>query len=164
MSFNNRGMMLESIINKSILFYKENNVGIFHKKELSIAFSKVKDEQGKLKIDNGFIRQKSTADYYGIYNGLFVAFEAKSTRLDHLPMSNIKEHQYLYLKEVSGHGGICFFIILFSSTDEFFVIDVNKIDMSKKHISREELKRKGYQLELAYPGVIDFVYAIDKMK
>lgn len=164
MFYKNRGMLLESIINKSIVTYKENNIGIFHKKELPITFSKIKDEDGKLKIDNGFIKNKSTADYYGIYKGRFVAFEAKSTKLDYLPISNIKDHQYYYLRDISFHGGICFLIIFLSAKNEFYAIDVNKINISGTRITREELKEDGILLELTYPGIIDFAYAIDKMK
>lgn len=164
MFYKNRGMLLESIINKSIVTYKENNIGIFHKKELPITFSKIKDEDGRLRIDNGYIKNKSTADYYGIYKGRFVAFEAKSTKLDFLPMSNIKDHQYYYLKDVSLHGGSCFIIILLASRNEFYAIDINKININNSRITREELQTNGIPLELIYPGIIDFAYAIDKIK
>lgn len=156
--------MLESIINKTILIYKENEIGLFHKKELTISFSKIENENGKLKVDNGYIKSKSTADYYGIYKGFFVAFEAKSTQLDYLPISNIKEHQYNYLIEVSKYGGLGFIIILFASYDEFYVINVNQVNFSSKKVTKEYCAQKGIRLELTYPGIIDFAHAFDRLK
>ena len=160
----NRGMMLESLINKTIKIYKKNNIGVFHKKEISISFSKIKEKNGKLNIVNGQIKNKSTTDYYGIYNGKFYAFEAKSTKLNSLPLKNIKNHQLNYLKEIQKHGGKAFFIIGYQKFDEFFLIEIQTIINLKntKSLNVKIAREKGKKLEIIYPGILDFLNVIDK--
>lgn len=158
----NRGMMLESLINRTIKFYKTNNIGIFHKKEISISFSKIKEKNGKLKVINGHIKNKSTIDYYGIFNGKFYAFETKSTKLNSLPLKNIKEHQLNYLKKIKKNGGKAFFIIAYQKFDEFFIIEIETIKNLKniKSLSIKKAREKGVKLEIIYPGILDFLNVI----
>ncbi|TCG12059.1 Holliday junction resolvase RecU [Mycoplasma marinum] len=153
----NRGMMLESILNKTISIYKENGVGIFHKKELPITFGKI-NKTGKLfKVENAYIKSKSTTDYYGILKGRFVSFEAKSTNEKSLPLKNIKRHQHQYLKDIELHGGIAFYIISFKSYDKYFLISTEIIDnLSKKSLSLEIANEFGIELDLIFPGILDF--------
>lgn len=160
MTYKNRGMLLEGLINKTILMYRENGLALIHKKDLSISFSSISKEDGKLKADNAFIKKKSTADYYGLVKGKFICFEAKSTKLDYLPWNNIKEHQHEYLLEVSEHGGIAFYLIYLSSWNEVFLLDVNKVEKNCKKITREFLLNRASKLEITYPGIIDFIHLI----
>ena len=160
----NRGMMLESLINKTIKFYQTNNIGIFHKKEISISFSKIKEKDGKLKIVNGQIKNKSTIDYYGIFNGKFYAFEAKSTKLNSLPLKNIKTHQLNYLQKIKDFGGKVFFIIAYQKFDEFFLIEIETIKNLKntKSLNINKARKEGLKLEVLYPGILDFLNVIDE--
>lgn len=151
---NNRGMLLETIINKTIKQYKSKDVAIFHKKELDIKFSSV---DGMKKIKNGVIMSKSTVDYYGIYKGSFVAFEAKSTNTNNIAKSNFKEHQHNYLNLIKKHGGFAFYIFLFKNTNEFFLMDVSLVNYEKKTITIEYIRAKAISLDLIFPGVIDFI-------
>jgi recombination protein U len=80
-----RGSLLESVINKTIAFYERNNVGLFHKKNLDVAFQSVTTQNNKPYLNNGYILKKSTVDYYGVLSGFFIAFEAKSTNQEKLP-------------------------------------------------------------------------------
>ena len=157
----NRGMMLESIINRTINLYKKNDIALFHKKEIPIKFSRIDDEEGKLKIKEGRIERKSTADYYGVYKGKFIAFEAKSTKLNSLPLANIKDHQIKYLLDVQKMGGKTFFIICFQKFDEYFIVQTETIiNLEKKSLSIDVARKEGIQIELIYPGIIDFVEKI----
>ncbi|CRH45622.1 Holliday junction resolvase recU [Chlamydia trachomatis] len=90
--FKNRGMLLETIINQTNEFYFKNDICLIHKKNL----------------DQAVISSKSSVDYYGIYKGKFIAFEAKSTELSILPLKNIKNHQIEYLNLIQKNGGIAF--------------------------------------------------------
>ncbi|WGI36441.1 Holliday junction resolvase RecU [Mesomycoplasma lagogenitalium] len=157
MTNKNRGMILEVIINKTIKFYNDNNIAIFQKKNLDISFKKVTAKNNEL--ENAIISKKSTVDYYGIYKGMFICFEAKSTNENFLPWSNIKEHQIKYLKKIKEHGGISFFIILFKHLERFFILSIDKIDLKSKKevINILFLEKNGYEIELMYPGIIDFV-------
>ena len=86
----NKGMLLESLINKTINFYKINGVGIFHKKEIPISFKKVIEKDGLLHAKEAFITKKSTTDYYGIWDGNFIAFQ-KFDEFFYLPINKIKK-------------------------------------------------------------------------
>ncbi len=151
---NNRGMLLETIINKTIKEYNEKGIALFHKKTLDIKFSSINDIR---KIKDGTIVSKSTVDYYGVYKGSFVAFEAKSSNRNRIPKSNFKEHQHNYLKKIKNHGGIAFYIFLFKETNEFFLVDISLVNYEKKSITIENIRREGISLELIFPGVIDFI-------
>lgn len=151
---NNRGMLLETIINKTIKQYKNKNIALIHKKTLDIKFSSV-DKSNNIK--NGIIISKSTVDYYGIYQGSFIAFEAKSVIGTSIPKNNFKDHQHDYLKTIKNLGGIAFYIFLFKSTNEFFLVDISLVNYEKKTITLEYIKKKGMSLELIYPGIIDFI-------
>ena len=151
-------MLLEGIINKTINFYKEKEIGIFHKKELPITFSKIDEQKGKFTLVDGIIKNKSTADYYGCHNGSFYAFEAKSTKLNSLPLANIKEHQMQYLEDIQKHGGIAFYIIYFNKFNQFFKLYPESLKkLERKSISLEFAKENGILLELTYPGILDFL-------
>ncbi|MGZ9428357.1 Holliday junction resolvase RecU [Mycoplasma sp. 1012] len=157
----NRGMILEKIINNTIKFYLENNIAIFHKKNLDISFKKVSNNN---ELENAIISKKSTVDYYGIYKGFFICFEAKSTNENYLPKQNIKDHQLKYLKNINAHGGISFFIILFKHLERFFLISANKIDLnSEQSINIDFLSKEGIEIELMYPGIIDFAPFIESI-
>lgn len=166
MNHKNRGMLLESLINKTLKLYAENGVGLFHKKTLPITFSAIKSkENGKHEIEKAWVGAKSTTDYYGIYKGNFVTFEAKSTQEKSLPLSNIKDHQWRYIMQINEHGGIGFFIIAYASFDEYYLMTLNQIeDMGTKSISIEYARDNFYRIELVYPGILDFAPILETLR
>ena len=159
----NRGMLLEQIINKTIKKYKRDNLGIFHKKEIPIKFGNVLRSKNNLKADNAFIISKSTTDYYGLYNGFFIAFEAKSTKEKSVPKTNFKSHQQNYLNLITQHGGIGFYIIFFSTFNEFYLVEQKHIDINHS-FNIKTARKLGYELEIIYPGYLNILEVIDKMK
>lgn len=164
-NYKNRGMLLENIINKTIWYYKNNDVAFFEKKDLNVKFNSVKFEKNKKMLLNSFISSKSTVDYYGIYKGKYVTFEAKSTNESVFYFSNIKEHQHKHLKMIKKFGGISFYIILFKKELKIFLIDVEKIKYEEeKSISIKEVENLGYEIKIIFPGIIDFLIFIDKLK
>ncbi|MGL5617462.1 MAG: Holliday junction resolvase RecU [Metamycoplasmataceae bacterium] len=154
MNSNNRGMLLETIINKTIKYYEDKDIALIHKKTLNIKFSSI-DEMRRVK--NGIVISKSTVDYYGIYNGSFIAFEAKSSNVNVIPKSNFKDHQHNYLLRIKKHKGNAFYIFLFKQTNEFFLADISIVNYRQKTITLEYIRNKAISLELLYPGVIDFI-------
>ncbi|TCG10474.1 Holliday junction resolvase RecU [Mycoplasma todarodis] len=154
----NRGMLLESILNTTINLYRKNNVALFHKKEIPISFGKVIKNGKNIRLDNAFIKSKSTSDYYGVFKGKFIAFEAKSTNQKSLPLSNIKHHQRKYLNDVQNHGGIAFYIFSFKTYDKYFMIYVDTIEnLRKKSFSLDDANEHGIELDLVFPGILDFL-------
>lgn len=158
-------MFLESLINRTLKIYADNDIGIFHKKNVPVVFSGIKaNESGKPEIERGWIATKSTTDYYGIYNGTFIAFEAKSTNLQSLPLSNIKDHQLTYINRINAHGGLGFFIICFATQDEYYLLHPDAIqNMTRKSLSLNECRLKAHRIELVYPGILDFAPILDKL-
>lgn len=159
----NRGMLLEQIINKTIKKYKRENLAIFHKKEIPIKFGRVVRNKNSLKAKSAFIISKSTTDYYGLYNGWFIAFEAKSTKEKFVPKTNFKIHQQNYLNNISKHGGFGFYIIYFSSFNEFYLVNHSDIDINHS-FKIESARKKGFELEIIYPGYLNILEIINKLK
>lgn len=120
---NNRGMLLESIINNTNEYYFKNGIALIHKKNLDIKFKNVKLEKNKLLLNDASIYSKSTVDYYGVWKGRFLAFEVKSTEQKNFEKKNIKKHQIEYLNKVVLHQGIAFWIIYFKFQNEFLLIE-----------------------------------------
>lgn len=52
---NNRGMLLESIINNTNEYYFKNGIALIHKKNLDIKFKNVKLEKNKLLLNDASI-------------------------------------------------------------------------------------------------------------
>lgn len=75
-------------------------------------------------ITRGFYEKKSTVDFVGIIQGVFVAFDAKETEGASLPIRNIHEHQVKYMVDVQAQGGLAFFIVYFKAKNEFYLMSL----------------------------------------
>lgn len=84
-------MLLESIVNRTILMLEQEGVALIHKKGLNLSFKSV--DRKERRVDGARIVSKSTVDYYGVFRGRFIAFEAKSVEEDYFPLANIRKHQ-----------------------------------------------------------------------
>ncbi|WP_036435944.1 Holliday junction resolvase RecU [Mycoplasmopsis felifaucium] len=159
MTYKNRGMLLEDIINRTILYYYENGIAFIEKKNLPIKFKGIKTINNQLKAEEAFVYKKSTVDYIGCFKGKFVAFEAKTTNENYLPISNIKKHQIEYLKQIHANGGISFLIVFFNQTNEFYLLDFGHLLQmyNTKEFKYLEIKKIGKIIPLVFPGIIDFL-------
>ncbi|MDO4799281.1 MAG: Holliday junction resolvase RecU [Bacillota bacterium] len=83
---------------------------------------KVAEIDGNGVITRGFFEKKSTVDFIGIIQGVFVAFDAKETNLKSLPLSNIHPHQVDYMSDVIAQGGLAFLIVHFKSVHRYFLV------------------------------------------
>ncbi|WP_373436375.1 Holliday junction resolvase RecU [Metamycoplasma equirhinis] len=158
---NNRGMMLESIINKTNIFYLKNKIAMIHKKNLDVSFSKIKIENRKLLLKDAEIKSKSTVDYYGVFQGKFIAFEAKSTEEKNFKLKNIKQHQLEYLSLIESFDGIAFWIIYFKMQNDFLIIKhknlMKIISENKNTLAYKDAIAHGYSLNLDFPGILDYI-------
>ncbi|MDZ7293059.1 Holliday junction resolvase RecU [Mycoplasmopsis pulmonis] len=144
----NRGMFLEKVINQSIDFYNLNDLALFEKK----ATPKVSKTSGVI------IHKKSTVDYIGIYQGIFIAFEAKSFSGKDFSLSNIKNHQHEYLEKINKHKGLGFYFFFHEDEEKFYLMESKKLNnLTKKSISIEQIKKNALQIELSFPGIVDFL-------
>ncbi|MDC8911932.1 Holliday junction resolvase RecU [Metamycoplasma hyosynoviae] len=162
----NRGMLLEKLINQTNIFYLQNDICIVHKKNLDIKFKSTYVDKDILKTENAHIISKSTVDYYGIYKGKFLAFEAKSTEQKNFSLSNIKMHQINYLSEISKHKGLAFWIFFFKIQNQFVLILHDKLLQwgvyNKKTLGYDEALLLGELIPLIYPGYIDYISILNK--
>ncbi|AWX69168.1 Holliday junction resolvase RecU [[Mycoplasma] anseris] len=160
----NRGMLLESIINHTNLFYLEQQKALVHKKNLDIKFKSVMFKENKLITNGAKIISKSTVDYYGIYNGNYFAFEAKSTEECNFSLKNVKKHQIEYLDLVLLFKGKAFWILYFKMQNKFIFIDhlsFKKISQNKKSLKFNEVLSYGKELILEFPGILDYISCLE---
>ena len=164
----NRGMLLETILNQSNFYYLKNNICLVHKKNLDIKFKSVSKSNNKENlVSDGKIISKSTVDYYGLWNGKFLAFEAKSTEDKTFSLNNIKSHQIEYLDLVTKFDGIAFYIFYFKIQNEFILImhkDFIKKIKNKKSLQYEEALEIGHKLVRIYPGILDYISVLNNLE
>ena len=77
-SFANRGMDLETLINEANNYYLNEDIAVIYKKPTPVKIKKVTYTNDIPKVE-GYLNQKSTLDYVGLYKGKYIDFDAKKT-------------------------------------------------------------------------------------
>lgn len=159
----NRGMFLETVINRTIAYYATRDIAYLAKRHLPI---KIFSFAGN-KVQ-GWINSKTETDYYGVFQGKYFDFEAKQTNGDSLPLSNIKPHQIDHMKKVSKYGAIVFFVVYFQKHEKFYLLTFSNflkfINFNKQRsIPIIFFEKNGFLLELIYPGILDFEEILKKL-
>lgn len=163
-TYANRGMNLESLINESNKYYLDIDKALIYKKPTDIGINKV-NYKPKLVIKDAYFKSPSTLDYNGIYKGKYIEFDAKETKSKtSFPLSNIPTHQLTHLKKVINHGGIIFLII--SINNEVYLIPGNKLvdfidSNERKSIPYTYFQEECYLIKLAYNPIIDYLKIVD---
>ncbi len=169
-TYGNRGMSLEEDINQTNQYYLENNIAIIHKKPVSISVRKVDYKaRNNAVIKEALFLVPSTTDYNGLYKGNYIDFEAKETKKNYLPLSNIHKHQITHLKKIEEHKGISFIIVRFTSDNETFLLETKYliafIDSNiRKSIPKEYFIKYGYIIKWKYTKRVDYIEIIDKLR
>ncbi|WP_036452964.1 Holliday junction resolvase RecU [Mycoplasma buteonis] len=162
MSNKNKGMFLEEVINRSLNYYAMNNIAFIEKKTVPFLITKVnsvKETNGGKQIQ-GYLFQKSTVDYIGMYRGKFICFEAKSCKINRFDYKNIKEHQIEYLNLIENNGGIAFLIFYFETENVFLKTDpvwVYNDMIYNKSVSLEKLLKISIKIDLEFPGILNLL-------
>lgn len=165
-SFANRGMDLEKLISDANDYYLSIDKAVIYKKPTPVKISSVTYKNDIPKVD-GYLNQKSTLDYVGLYKGKYLDFDAKKTlNKNSFPLSNIHNHQLVHMKRIINHGGIAFLIIdinnevyLLKGEDIISFIEENE----RKSIPYDYIKDKGYIIEYSYNPILDYLRVIDKI-
>lgn len=165
-SFANRGMDLEKLISDANDYYLSADKAVIYKKPTPVKISSVTYKNDIPKVD-GYLNQKSTLDYVGLYKGKYLDFDAKKTlNKNSFPLSNIHNHQLVHMKRIINHGGIAFLIIdinnevyLLKGEDIISFIEENE----RKSIPYDYIKDKGYIIEYSYNPILDYLRVIDKI-
>ena len=166
-NYANRGMTLESDINHTNLYYKENNIALVYKKPTPIKIVKVEYPQNKIK--EAYFNEPSTLDYTGIYKGTYLEFDAKETiSKTSFPISNIHKHQLEHIKNVIYHKGFAYLIVRFTTINETYLLTGEKlIDFlntnTRKSIPLDYFKEKGFLIEFKFTPRVDYIKIINNI-
>ena len=169
-TYSNRGMDLESDINNSNKYYKENDIAIIYKKPTPIKVVKV-DYNNRIntKIREAYYEIPSTTDYNGIYKGKYIDFDAKETKSKtSFSLNNIHSHQIDHLVSIYNHGGISFLIIRFTTLDETYLFETKYLikfleENNRKSIPYNYIKDNGYLINYNYYPRIEYIKVIDEI-
>lgn len=168
-SHSNRGMVLENDLNVTNDYYLAHNIAVIYKKPTPITINKVDYPSRKdAVIKEAHFNTPSTTDYNGIYKGRYIDFEAKETKLNYFPLSNIHKHQIEHLQKIIQHGGIGFLIVRFSKKDEVFYLDGSKFfefieNNTRKSIPFEYFCENGYKIKVKFNPRIDYLKVVDEI-
>ncbi len=166
-SASNRGMDLESDINLSNEWYRDQDIAVITKRPTPINIVKVDYSRGA-RITDAYFEKQSTTDYNGVYKGRYIDFEAKNTKSKtSFPLSNIEQHQIDHLKRVIRHGGIAFFIIQFQSRQEVYLLDAKFViefweKGERKSIPYEIFLQDGILIKQGYSPRLYYIDAIEQ--
>lgn len=170
LSTSNRGMTLEQDINDTNTYYRDNNIAVIYKKPTPITINKVDyKSRNNVVIKEAHFIVPSTTDYNGVYKGMYIDFEAKETRKNYFPLSNIHNHQVEHLKKIKDCGGIGFIIVRFVRDNENYLLTIEKLDnflknYSRKSIPKEYFVENGYLIKLGYNPYLDYLKVIDCLR
>lgn len=166
-SYGNRGMDLENLLNLSNQYYEQENIALIYKKPTPIGILDVHySSKGKI-IDKAYFKAPSTLDYNGLYRGKYIEFEAKECKnKTSFPLHNIHPHQIKHIRRVIEHCGIVFLIIRMN--DLFFLLDgtvfldyLNSI--TRKSIPYSFLLEQGYLIKEQIDPPLDYLSLVDKI-
>jgi len=166
-SYANRGMDLENLLNETNEYYNEIDKALIFKKPTPIGISEaVYTEHGRI-IKNGYFKSPSTLDYNGIFRGKYIEFEAKETKQKtSFPLANFHEHQLKYIRRVLAHQGICFIIIkisnivyLLKGEDLITFLDNN----TRKSIPLSFFKEHAFPITENYRPALDYLQIVEQI-
>ena len=160
-------MDLESDINLSNEWYRDQDIAVITKRPTPINIVKVDYSRGA-RITDAYFEKQSTTDYNGVYKGRYIDFEAKNTKSKtSFPLSNIEKHQIDHLKRVIKHGGIAFFIIQFQTRQEVYLLDASFVidfweNGERKSIPYDVFLKDGILIKQGYSPRLYYIDAIEQ--
>lgn len=170
--FGKRGMNFEEEINQSNVYYLNHNLAVIHKKPTPIQIVKVDyPRRSAAVIKEAYFRHASTTDYNGVYQGLYLDFEAKETKnKTSFPLSNFHEHQISHMVQCLKQQGVCFVLVWFSSLNRCFFMSGEEIircwneqkQTNKKSIPLKTFEQIGIEIKLGIAPRIPYLAAVNE--
>lgn len=171
--FGNRGMSFEEDINLTNQYYRDKDLALIHKKPTPVQIVNVDyPKRSAAKITEAYFRKPSTTDYNGVYKGHYIDFEAKATRnKQSFPLQNMHPHQVEHMRKVKENGGISFLLLLFTQTQDIFLLDAdvlvefwsNQTTGGRKSIPKSAIESQGHAVPYGYQPRCDYLKLIDKL-
>ena len=115
-----RGSALEEMINRTNEKYRDEGLALIQK--IPTPITPVEIDQRTRQITLAYFDQKSTVDYIGAVQGIPVCFDAKESASETFALQNIHDHQYKFMEDFVNQGGVAFFLIYYTSIDEFYYL------------------------------------------
>ncbi|MCL1989701.1 MAG: Holliday junction resolvase RecU [Defluviitaleaceae bacterium] len=171
--FGKRGMSFEAQIVSANAYYLASGVAVIHKKPTPIQIVKVDyPKRAAATITEAYFKTPSTTDFNGIYNGIYVDFEAKeTTNKTTFPLANVHGHQVKHLVAVAEQKGFAFLLVKFVTLDEIYLLMSDTLHQFwqeyekgiRKSIKRDEFMAYGTRVpNQTYPSV-DYLKTIDQL-
>lgn len=120
-----RGSTLEELINRSNERYQELSLALIQK--IPTPITPINIEKETRHITLAYFDQKSTVDYIGAVQGIPVCFDAKECASTTFTLENIHPHQVKFMEDFEKQDGIAFFLIYFTSLNEFYYLPYRKL-------------------------------------
>jgi len=169
-SYANRGMTLENDLNLTNEYYRLIDKAYIYKKPTPIKITKVDyPSRSAAVIKEAYFEEPSTTDYNGIYNGMYIDFEAKETNSKtSFPLDNIHKHQIKHIENIIRHNGIAFIIVRFNKLDLTFYLKGEDLILfinsyKRKSIPLNYFQEKALVLRNEYQPRIDYLKIIDSL-
>ena len=139
-----RGARFEELINITNEKYRELGLALVQKIPTPITPVEIDDNRH---ITLAYFEKRSTVDYIGIVQSYPICFDAKECASSNFAMSNVHEHQFSFMKDFEGQGGISFLLIYFTQTDEIYYMRFSELSRfmeraeegTSKHVNISEL-------------------------
>lgn len=171
--FGRRGMSFEAQLAKVNAYYLASDKAVIHKKPTPVQIVKVDyPSRSAATITEGYFKTPSTTDFNGVYQGVYIDFEAKeTTNKTTFPLANVHAHQMKHLFAVAKQGGFAFLLVKFSVLDEVYLLTSDTLasfwqqyeQRVRKSIKREEFVKQGYLIPShTYPSV-DYLKVVDQL-
>lgn len=143
-----RGSTLEELINRSNERYQELSLALIQK--IPTPITPINIEKETRHITLAYFDQKSTVDYIGAVQGIPVCFDAKECASTTFTLENIHPHQVKFMNDFEKQDGIAFFLIYFTSLNEFYYLPFRRLlefwkraeNGGRKSFRRDELDDK----------------------
>ena len=161
-------MDLETLINEANNYYLSEDIAVIYKKPTPVKIKKVTYTNDIPKVE-GYLNQKSTLDYVGLYKGKYIDFEAKECRsLTAFPFSSIHPHQIRHLAACLRHGAIAFIILRMVNMDETYLIRAEDFvdyyyTTDRRSLPYEWIRENGHRIDYKYLIPCDYLSTVDKV-
>lgn len=169
MSYANRGMAFEQLLDYTNKMYENAGMALINKRPTPV---KILGQNNRGMI-HGYLEKPSTVDFDGVYKGRSIIFEAKSTKeLTRFPLGNIHEHQVEYMRKCHECGAIAFLLVEFAAHQTVYLLPYillaqywQKAKSGKrgtKSIPLQEMDVYAYQVDKSSVPV-DYLSVVDKV-
>ena len=115
-----RGSAFEEMVDMTNQLYAQKALAIIQKVPTPI--TPVAVDNKSRTITSAYFEKKSTVDFVGVAQGLAIAFDAKETRQENLPLKNIHPHQIEFMESFRKQQGVSFLLVHFQSKNQVFLL------------------------------------------